>query len=103
MGDVVGRPGLLAIRTLLPKLIARHGVDLVVANAENSEGGAGISPESAEHLLASEVNLMTSGNHIWSKRQIVPWLTAHPDLLLQRFDVRIPIRLRVFCRECAES
>lgn len=83
MGDVVGKPGLLAIRTLLPKLIARHGVDLVIANAENSEGGAGVSAESAEHLLQSEVNLMTSGNHIWTKKQIIPWLERHPDLLLR--------------------
>lgn len=83
MGDVVGKPGLLAVRTLLPKLIARHGVDLVIANAENSEGGAGISAESAEHLLQSEVNLMTSGNHIWTKKQIIPWLERHPDLLLR--------------------
>jgi len=83
MGDDVGRPGILAIRTLLPKLIIRHGVDLVVANAENSEGGAGISPESAQALLDAEVNLLTSGNHIWSKRQILPWLERHPDLLLR--------------------
>lgn len=83
MGDVVGKPGLLAIRALLPKLIARHAVDLVIANAENSEGGAGLSQDSCEHLLASEVNLLTSGNHIWTKRQIIPWLEAHPDLLLR--------------------
>jgi metallophosphoesterase (TIGR00282 family) len=83
MGDVVGRPGLSAIRTLLPKLIARHSLDLVIANAENSEGGAGISAESAEHLLQSEVNLLTSGNHIWSKRQIIPWLERNPHLLLR--------------------
>src|SRR6185436_7683182 len=83
MGDVVGKPGLLAIRTLLPKLIARHSVDLVVANAENSEGGAGISAESAEALLKAEVNLLTSGNHIWTKKQIIPWLERHPDLLLR--------------------
>jgi metallophosphoesterase (TIGR00282 family) len=83
MGDVVGKPGLLAIRALLPKLIARHEVDLVIANAENSEGGAGISAESAEHLLQSEVNLLTSGNHIWTKKQIIPWLERHPDLLLR--------------------
>jgi 2',3'-cyclic-nucleotide 2'-phosphodiesterase len=83
MGDVVGKPGVLAIRTLLPKLIARHEVDLVVANAENSEGGAGISAESAEALLAAEVNLLTSGNHIWTKKQIIPWLEQHPDLLLR--------------------
>jgi len=83
MGDVVGRPGLLAVRSLLPKLIGKHQVDLAIANAENSEGGAGVSAESAEALLASEVNLLTSGNHIWSKRQIIPWMEQHPDLLLR--------------------
>src|SRR6185503_1811089 len=79
MGDVVGKPGVLAVRTLVPKLISRHSVDLVIANAENSEGGAGISPESAEAMLKAEVNLLTSGNHIWSKRQILPYLEQHPD------------------------
>ena len=49
----MGKPGVLAIRTLLPRLIARHGVDLVVANAENSEGGAGISASRAEALLGA--------------------------------------------------
>jgi len=83
MGDVVGKPGVLAVRALLPKLIGRHEVDLVIANAENSEGGAGVSPESAEALLANEVNLLTSGNHIWSKRQILPWIEQHPEKLLR--------------------
>lgn len=83
MGDVIGKPGVLAIRTLLPRLIGRHSLDLVIANAENSEGGAGISAESAQALLSAEVNLLTSGNHIWSKRQIIPWLEQHPDRLLR--------------------
>jgi 2',3'-cyclic-nucleotide 2'-phosphodiesterase len=83
MGDVVGKPGVLAVRTLVPKLIARHSIDLVIANAENSEGGAGISGESAEALLSAEVNLLTSGNHFWSKRQIFPWVEQHPHLLLR--------------------
>lgn len=83
MGDVVGRPGMQAVRTLVPRLIARHEVDLVIANAENSENGSGISPESAEYLLASEVNLLTSGNHFWSKRQILPWVERNPHRLLR--------------------
>ncbi len=84
MGDVVGKPGVLAIRTLLPKLIGRHEVDLVIANAENSEGGAGVSADSAEALLSAEVNLLTSGNHIWTKsKQIIPWMEAHPELLIR--------------------
>ena len=83
MGDVVGKPGVLAVRTLLPRLIARHEADLVIANAENSEGGAGISGESAEALLGAQVNLLTSGNHFWTKRQILPWVEAHPERLLR--------------------
>ncbi|MBX5483832.1 MAG: TIGR00282 family metallophosphoesterase [Myxococcaceae bacterium] len=83
IGDVVGKPGVLAVRTLVPKLIARHSADLVIANAENSEGGAGISGESAEALLSAEVDLLTSGNHFWTKRQILPWVQRHPDLLLR--------------------
>lgn len=71
------------MRTLVPRLIATHRVDIVIANAENSEGGAGVSPESAEAILSAEVNLLTSGNHIWTKRQIVPWLEANPNLLLR--------------------
>jgi 2',3'-cyclic-nucleotide 2'-phosphodiesterase len=54
-----------------------------VANAENSEGGAGLSGDSCEALLSAEVDLLTSGNHIWTKRQIIPWLESHPDALLR--------------------
>ena len=76
LGDVFGKPGRQAVKHFVPKLIARHGVDLVVANSENSAGGSGVTPDSAEELLGSEVNLLTSGNHIWSKREIIPYLDA---------------------------
>jgi metallophosphoesterase (TIGR00282 family) len=76
LGDVFGRPGRQAVRHFVPKLIAKHGIDLVVANSENSANGAGVTPESAEELLACEVNLLTSGNHIWSKKEILPYLDA---------------------------
>ena len=74
LGDVFGKPGRQAVQRLVPRLIARDGVDLVVANAENSASGIGVTPDSAEELLAAEVNLLTSGNHIWAKREIVPYL-----------------------------
>ncbi len=74
LGDVFGKPGRQAVQRLVPRLIARERVDLVVANAENSASGIGVTPESAEELLAAEVNLLTSGNHIWAKREIVPYL-----------------------------
>jgi metallophosphoesterase (TIGR00282 family) len=60
-----------------------HKVDLVIANAENAAGGAGVTLEAAEDLLGAECNLLTSGNHIWAKREIGPYLQAHPDKLIR--------------------
>ncbi|HEX9050306.1 MAG TPA: TIGR00282 family metallophosphoesterase [Anaeromyxobacter sp.] len=74
LGDVFGKPGRQAVQRLVPRLIARDRVDLVVANAENSASGIGVTPDAADELLAAEVNLLTSGNHIWAKREIVPYL-----------------------------
>ena len=76
LGDVFGKPGRQAVKLLTPRLITGHGIDLVIANSENSAGGAGVTPESAEELLACEVDLLTGGNHIWAKREIIPYLEA---------------------------
>jgi hypothetical protein len=83
LGDVFGKPGRQAVKRLVPRLISRHGVDLVVANAENASNGVGVTPESAEELLAAEVDLLTSGNHIWAKREVVPYLEAKGSRLLR--------------------
>jgi metallophosphoesterase (TIGR00282 family) len=83
LGDVFGKPGRQAVQRLVPRLIARDGIDLVVANAENAASGIGVTPDNAEELLAAEVNLLTSGNHIWSKREIVPYLEAAGSRLLR--------------------
>jgi len=83
LGDVFGKPGRQAVQRLVPKLIVRHGLDLVVANAENSASGVGVTPDSADELLAAEVDLLTSGNHIWSKREIVPYLERPGSKLLR--------------------
>jgi 2',3'-cyclic-nucleotide 2'-phosphodiesterase len=83
LGDVFAKPGRTAVKRFVPKLIVQHGVDLVVANCENSAGGAGVTPESADELLAAEVDLLTSGNHIWAKREIVPYLEAPGCKLLR--------------------
>jgi metallophosphoesterase (TIGR00282 family) len=74
LGDVFGKPGRQAVQRLVPRLIARERVDLVIANAENSASGIGVTPDSADELLGAEVNLLTSGNHIWAKREILPYL-----------------------------
>ena len=83
LGDVFGKPGRQAVQRLVPRLIAREGIDLVVANAENSASGIGVTPDSAEELLAAEVDLLTSGNHIWSKREILPYLDKPGARLLR--------------------
>jgi metallophosphoesterase (TIGR00282 family) len=83
LGDVFGKPGRQAVSRLVPRLITREAVDLVVANAENSASGIGVTPDSAEELLAAEVNLLTSGNHIWAKREIVPYLARADSRLLR--------------------
>jgi hypothetical protein len=73
-GDVVGSPGRNGLKRLLPRLITQHRADLVVANIENIAGGAGVTVETTEEMLAAEVDFCTSGNHIWSKKEIVPYL-----------------------------
>jgi len=83
LGDVFGKPGRQAVTRLVPRLITRERLDLVVANAENVANGAGVTPDAAEELLAAEVNLLTSGNHIWAKREIVPYLEAPGSRLLR--------------------
>ena len=83
LGDVFGKPGRDAVKRLVPRLIAGRGIDLVVANAENSASGVGVTPETAEELLAAEVDLLTGGNHIWAKREIVPYLSAPEARLLR--------------------
>jgi metallophosphoesterase (TIGR00282 family) len=74
LGDIVGKPGRAAVRHFVPILRERHGIDLCVGNSENSAGGAGITPESADDLLEAGLDLLTGGNHTWSKREILPYL-----------------------------
>ena len=65
---------------LLPQLM-KEEVDFVIANGENSSGGIGISPQNAKMLLDGGVNVITSGNHIWRKKEIIPFLEQEPRLL----------------------
>ncbi|MDD5596075.1 MAG: TIGR00282 family metallophosphoesterase [Candidatus Omnitrophica bacterium] len=70
IGDIVGSPGRNAIKELLPGLKKEHHLDFVVANAENASGGSGITLKVSEELFASGVSVLTSGDHIWKKREI---------------------------------
>ena len=81
LGDIVGRTGRRLVERLLPELRDRYRPGLIVANGENAAGGAGITPGLAEELFASGVHILTSGNHIWDKKEIVPYITREPRLI----------------------
>jgi 2',3'-cyclic-nucleotide 2'-phosphodiesterase len=81
IGDIVGRPGREAIRKGLRGIVERHGVDFVIANAENSAAGFGITKDIGEALLEMGIDVMTSGNHIWDKREALDYIATEPRLL----------------------
>jgi hypothetical protein len=81
LGDIVGRPGRRAVAAILPRLAAREQVDFVVANCENASGGKGVDPRAAEELQDAGVDVLTSGNHIWQNRDIVPYLRESGRLI----------------------
>ena len=81
VGDVIGRPGRRAVRSLMPGLRYDFRLDLVIANAENAAGGKGLTPATAEELLQSGVDVLTSGNHIWAQKEIIPYLDGELPIL----------------------
>lgn len=74
IGDVIGRPGRRAVREMLGEVIERFSPDMVIANGENAAGGFGITPEVSEELLGLGVDVITSGNHIWDKKEILEYI-----------------------------
>ena len=81
IGDVVGKPGRKAIGALVPSMRQEHSIDLVIANGENSAGGFGITPGTAQELLDAEVDVITSGNHIWKQKEIIPYMSGEWPLI----------------------
>lgn len=80
-GDVVGRPGRAAVLERVQDLREQHRVDLCVMNAENVSGGFSITPQHAEQLFAAGIDVMTSGNHIFDKREVIPYIERQSRLL----------------------
>jgi len=72
------------VKETLPGLVAEHAVDLVLANGENAAAGVGITPALVDELLAAGIAVLTSGNHIFDKKEIIPYLKEHPDACLLR-------------------
>ena len=74
IGDIIGRPGRQAVHELLPELRRQYGLNMVIANGENAAGGFGLTESIARELLADGVDVITSGNHIWAQKDIIPHL-----------------------------
>jgi metallophosphoesterase (TIGR00282 family) len=74
IGDIVGQPGVDAIRGLLPKLISEHALDLVIANAENVCSGSGLTPRQYRQLRSAGIDLVTMGDHIYKRSEIIETL-----------------------------
>jgi metallophosphoesterase (TIGR00282 family) len=91
VGDVYGEPGRAAVQKLLPRIKREHQIDFTVVNVENAAGGFGVTPALARGFLDGGADVMTSGNHIWDKKDIVDFITKE-NLLLRpaNFPVGTP-------------
>jgi metallophosphoesterase (TIGR00282 family) len=81
IGDVIGKPGRQAVHDLVPDLRKEYGIDLVIANGENAAGGFGLTVATMQELLDDGVDVITSGNHIWAQKEIIPYLDEDVPVL----------------------
>ncbi|MGA8104643.1 MAG: TIGR00282 family metallophosphoesterase [Candidatus Acidiferrales bacterium] len=81
IGDIVGSPGRRIVHDRVQDIVAQRSVDLVIANAENSAAGFGITPKIAEDLIALGISVLSGGNHIWDRKEIFEYFPHQPRLL----------------------
>jgi metallophosphoesterase (TIGR00282 family) len=81
IGDIVGKPGRQIVNKKLRALRQQYKIHVVIANAENAAGGFGLTPDTAKELLGSGIDVLTSGNHIFAQKEIVPYLDADIPLI----------------------
>jgi metallophosphoesterase (TIGR00282 family) len=81
IGDIFASPGRRIVADRLGRIVTAEYIDFVIANAENSAGGFGITPLIAEELFGMGIDVMTSGNHVWDKRELYEYLDRQPRLL----------------------
>ncbi len=81
IGDIIGNPGRQTIQRLLPGIRQDYSVDMVIANGENVAGGFGLTSNTAKELFNAGVDVLTSGNHIWAQKEIVPYLDSEMPVL----------------------
>ena len=73
IGDIFGRPGRNIVKDRLPGIVRDHAINLIIANGENSAAGFGITPALAEELFEFNIDVITTGNHVWDKREIIDY------------------------------
>lgn len=81
MGDIVGKPGRLAVARILPDLKKEHSPDFIIANGENAAGGIGITRDTAVEIFRAGVDAITLGNHVWAKRDVYTYLDQEPRIV----------------------
>ena len=81
IGDVVGRPGRKCLHDLLPQIIINYQVDFTIANGENLASGTGINKKTAEELFESGVDFLTTGNHVWDKKEAIEYLDKEQRII----------------------
>jgi metallophosphoesterase (TIGR00282 family) len=81
IGDIIGKPGRQALSRELHRIVDRYNVDLVIANGENAAGGFGITEETAKELYKAGIDIMTSGNHIWDKKDSYEYIKREDRLI----------------------
>jgi metallophosphoesterase (TIGR00282 family) len=80
IGDIIGRPGRNILKKKIPSFVKKYSPDFIIANGENAAGGIGITEKVGEELL-KYVNVLTSGNHIWDKKEGIPYLDREPRMM----------------------
>ena len=81
IGDIVGRPGRQMVARHLPSLVDRHLIDMVIANGENAAAGFGVTPDVVDELFQSGIDVLTTGNHVWDKKESLPILERERRIL----------------------
>src|SRR5688572_6909170 len=81
IGDIFGKPGREVARRAIPALVAERQLDLVIANVENSAAGFGVTGDIADTILGYGVDVMTTGNHVWDKKELLDYIPRQPKLL----------------------
>ena len=103
IGDVVGSPGRSIMKRALPRVFRSCDIDYCIANVENAAGGFGVTREVCDEILGMGVDCMTSGNHIWDKREIMPVIDQIPQLLRPAQLPVGPARPRQLRRDAART